>query len=709
MMKSKILAAILSIVMILSLFGCQEPPVTKSFTVTFDAQGGTAVSAQTVTDGEKATAPADPTKEDYNFLGWYVGDTKYDFNTAVTADVTLTAKWEKKPACNPEPENPNPENPNPENPNPENPNPENPNPENPNPEVTEFTVTFDSQGGSAVVAQTVQKDATATKPEDPTKTDFYFIGWYVGDTEYNFETPVTAAITLTAKWGYQPKWADLVGTWGTVIDVEGTVANYYLCYAPDGSAYVALSMDAFGTVIPMESAEIVLNTILMTIPGGGEGATETFVYTDDGKIYNATEDIYFERVNLSELLTGEWAGSEDYEGVQIPYTVSIAEDGTVTASLDMFGSVTPLTVKEFGNVLVLNYMNAMDITLVYNGEALIGTGIMGGALSIAPSLGVGEDMTLETIVGTWKASETLYDMTFDYTFVINADGSGTAKYSVGGFMDMNLIIESYTVVNNQLKIVYTEEGIESEPVTLTFILVDGTLVGFGPMGTELTMTPALPAMDQVTLEELAGDWSGTEITTDYGNYLYELTINADGTGTGMYVDEAGLYPTDMEITAIEIDGNTVKVTYIVYEMEYAMTFTYSNGVLTTAQGAVWGALTLTKGGAGTTNPDPVVPEATVTPADLAGIWTGSEATSFGDYLYMVTLNADGTGEGTYQDADGMYSKMYLENIVVTIDGTTVTFTYISYNTEYTIVFTYENGTLSSEQGAMWGSLTLTKN
>lgn len=76
---------------------------------------------------------------------------------------------------------------------------------------------------------------------------------------------------------------------------------------------------------------------------------------------------------------------------------------------------------------------------------------------------------------------------------------------------------------------------------------------------------------------------------------------------------------------------------------------------------------------------------------------------------MVTLNADGTGEGTYQDADGMYSKMYLENIVVTIDGTTVTFTYISYNTEYTIVFTYENGTLSSEKGAMWGSLTLTKN
>ena len=45
---------------------------------------------------------------------------------------------------------------------------------------------------------------------------------------------------------------------------------------------------------------------------------------------------------------------------------------------------------------------------------------------------------------------------------------------------------------------------------------------------------------------------------------------------------------------------------------------------------------------------------------------------------------------------------------VAIEGSTVTLTYLSYDMEYTIVFTYENGTLSSDLGAMWGKLTLTK-
>lgn len=61
-------------------------------------------------------------------------------------------------------------------------------------------VTFDSNGGSEVPSQDILKDSTATEPSAPTKADCTFEGWYNGDTLYDFSTPVTENITLTAKW-----------------------------------------------------------------------------------------------------------------------------------------------------------------------------------------------------------------------------------------------------------------------------------------------------------------------------------------------------------------------------------------------------------------------------------------------------------------------------------------------------------------------------
>lgn len=65
------------------------------YTVTFDSDGGSAVAAQTVVEGSKATKPADPTKNGYTFKGWTLGGTAYDFTAAVTGSITLKAKWEK--------------------------------------------------------------------------------------------------------------------------------------------------------------------------------------------------------------------------------------------------------------------------------------------------------------------------------------------------------------------------------------------------------------------------------------------------------------------------------------------------------------------------------------------------------------------------------------------------------------------------------------
>ena len=74
--------------------GTNKPSAVTNFTVTFNSDGGTAITPQTVRKGSLATRPADPQKEGYIFLGWFISDDLYDFSTPVNSNITLTAKWE---------------------------------------------------------------------------------------------------------------------------------------------------------------------------------------------------------------------------------------------------------------------------------------------------------------------------------------------------------------------------------------------------------------------------------------------------------------------------------------------------------------------------------------------------------------------------------------------------------------------------------------
>ncbi|WP_300295763.1 Ig-like domain-containing protein, partial [uncultured Intestinimonas sp.] len=66
----------------------------RTYTVTFDSMGGTAVEPQTVDAGGKAAEPADPTRDGYTFDGWYTADGDlYTFTEPVTADLDLYARW----------------------------------------------------------------------------------------------------------------------------------------------------------------------------------------------------------------------------------------------------------------------------------------------------------------------------------------------------------------------------------------------------------------------------------------------------------------------------------------------------------------------------------------------------------------------------------------------------------------------------------------
>lgn len=142
--------------------------VTEEYTVTFNAYGGFPTpDKQHVKSGEKAVLPAEPTLKGHTFAFWYLGDdeenaTAYDFDTPVTGDITLTAKWN----------------------------------------INKYTVTFNSYGGTPVPpAQEVEYGLTATEPATaPTKTGYTFDGWYLGDEKYDFSDAVEQNITLYANW-----------------------------------------------------------------------------------------------------------------------------------------------------------------------------------------------------------------------------------------------------------------------------------------------------------------------------------------------------------------------------------------------------------------------------------------------------------------------------------------------------------------------------
>lgn len=135
-------------------------------TVTFNSQGGTAVASAKVNWGSKVSVPTVPTREGYTFNRWCTssaGTTAYDFSSAVKSNITLYATWTQ----------------------------------------INYTITFNSNGGTSVANQTVAYGKTATKPTNPTRTGYTFVSWYTDancTVGYNFSTAVKKNTTLYAKW-----------------------------------------------------------------------------------------------------------------------------------------------------------------------------------------------------------------------------------------------------------------------------------------------------------------------------------------------------------------------------------------------------------------------------------------------------------------------------------------------------------------------------
>lgn len=102
----------------------------------------------------------------------------------------------------------------------------------------EFTVTFDSDGGSAVPQQKL-RNAPAVKPADPKKSGYDFAGWYLEDTQYTFDTNVTKDITLKAHWTptFTTTVIDVVEINGITVSFKDGDKPVFTGKVPEGAGY----------------------------------------------------------------------------------------------------------------------------------------------------------------------------------------------------------------------------------------------------------------------------------------------------------------------------------------------------------------------------------------------------------------------------------------------------------------------------------------
>ena len=133
----------------------------EKYTVTFNSHGGTSVEQEIVEENGTVTKPADPTYEKHRFLGWFTDEEcekEFDFNTPITKDITLHAGW-----------------------------------------VRVYVITFEDEFNTHEKVTVDEGDLLTSLPH-PTKDGKAFLGWYIGDTKFNINTPIDSDLTLVAKW-----------------------------------------------------------------------------------------------------------------------------------------------------------------------------------------------------------------------------------------------------------------------------------------------------------------------------------------------------------------------------------------------------------------------------------------------------------------------------------------------------------------------------
>lgn len=180
-----------------------------TYVVNFNTDGANTIQNQIIGKDKTIFKPADPIKEGYKFIGWYSNGTLFDFNTPVTANLELVAKWEKAKDNSTTSTTTTKKNDTTSTTTKKtttttttkkNDTTSSTTTKKTTTEAKKYTVTFDSNGGSKVSSKEVTSGNKVSKPSDPTRTGYKFGGWTLNNRAYDFNSKVTSNITLVAKW-----------------------------------------------------------------------------------------------------------------------------------------------------------------------------------------------------------------------------------------------------------------------------------------------------------------------------------------------------------------------------------------------------------------------------------------------------------------------------------------------------------------------------
>ena len=430
----------------------------NSYTITFDTAGGSEVASITQDYGTAITAPANPTREGYTFIGW----DKAIPTTMPAENMTVTAQWE----------------------------------------INQYTITFDTAGGSTVAPITQDYGTAITAPANPTREGYTFIGW---DKAIPATMPAEN-MTITAKW---------------------KVNSYTITFDTAGGSTVAPITQDYGTNI--------------TAPAAPTKEGYTFIGWD--KAIPATMPA--ENVTI----TAKWKVNQ--------YTITFDTAGGST--------VAPIT-QDYGTAITAPADPTREGYTFIGWDKTIPTTMPAENMTIKARWKDIEKPTGEIIIGTNKWSEFLNELTYGLFF------KDTKTVTINASDNSGIVFVSYLVTDQDLSEAELQSlvfGGYEEPFCIDpngeyivyVMLVDESLNITYLRSDRITLDNVLPVISGI---EDGKTYCEAQTVTIIEKYVDTVTVN----GTAVTLDENGsfvLSPANgkQKIVVTDKAGNTAEMTVTV--------------------------------------------------------------------------------------------------------------------------------------------------